>query len=333
MEINITSAVYAVLIAFTINIILCPILIPYLTKLKFGQFVRDDGPKGHIKKAGTPTMGGIMIILSFFIAALFFIKGNTEGMMLMFVTFGFGIIGFCDDYIKVTKKRSLGLKAYQKIILQLLVTTVFVVYLVRTENNYFGTSSPTEILIPFAKGAFKTIDLGVLYIPFVYFTMLAIVNAVNLTDGLDGLAAGVTVLVTLFFIFIAMAAKSGVITVTAAAAGSLLGFLLFNSYPARVIMGDTGSLALGGLVAAVALILKAPLFLVIVGMVYVIENLSVIMQVGYFKMTHGKRLFKMAPIHHSFELSGWSETKIVTLFYIATAIFCLIGFLGAQHIL
>lgn len=330
MENTLTSAVYAVLIAFVINIVLCPILIPFLMKLKFGQYIRSDGPKEHLKKAGTPTMGGLMIILSFLAASLFFIHGNSEGLMLVFVTVGYGVIGFCDDYIKVTKKRSLGLRAYQKIIAQLIITTIFVVYLMKNENAYFQINSPTMVLVPFANG--KAIDLGVLYVPFVYFIMLGSVNAVNLTDGLDGLASGVTVLVATFFLFMAWAAGSNILPVTGAAVGSLLGFLLFNSYPARVIMGDTGSLALGGFVAAVALILKMPFFLAVVGIIYVIETLSVIIQVTYFKLTKGQRFFKMAPIHHSFELSGWSETKVVALFYITTAIACLIGFLGGQHI-
>lgn len=330
MENTLTSAVYAVLIAFVINVVLCPILIPFLMKLKLGQYIRSDGPKEHLKKAGTPTMGGLMIILSFLAASLFFLMGNTEGLMLVFVTVGYGIIGFCDDYIKVTKKRSLGLRAYQKIIAQLIITTVFVVYLMKNNAAYFQVNSPTMVLIPFANGF--SIDLGILYIPFVYFIMLGSVNGVNLTDGLDGLASGVTVLVATFFLFMAWAAGSSILPITGAAVGSLLGFLLFNSYPARVIMGDTGSLALGGFVGAVALILKMPIFLGIVGIIYVIESLSVIIQVGYFKMTKGQRFFKMAPIHHSFELSGWSETKIVVLFYITTAIACLIGFLGSQHI-
>lgn len=324
MNFDLISAIYAILIAFVINIILCPVIIPYLIKLKFGQNIRDDGPQGHLKKTGTPTMGGIMILLSFFVASLFFIKNNTDGIIILFVTIGYGIIGFIDDYIKIVKKRSLGLRAYQKIIGQFIITAIFIYYL----YNY--TKIGTDIYIPFTNGI--TLNLGILYIPFLIIVMVGTVNSVNLTDGLDGLAAGVTALVSVFFLFISWALKSSILPITGAAVGCLMGFLLFNSYPARVFMGDTGSLALGGFIASVAIILKMPLILVIVGLIYVLESFSVIIQVTYFKATHGKRFFKMAPLHHHFELSGWPETKVVTLFYIITAILCLIGFLGTKNL-
>jgi len=323
MDFNIIYAVYAVLAAFVINIILCPIIIPILTKIKFGQNVRDDGPQSHLIKAGTPTMGGIMILISLLIASAFFLKDNMDAVMVIFVTIGYGVIGFIDDYIKVVKKRSLGFRAYQKLICQLIVTGVFLYYI----YNY--TSIGTEIYIPFTNGA--VIELGWLYIPFFFFVMVGTVNSVNLTDGLDGLASGVTVLVTVFFMFVAKAMHSGVLPVAGAAVGALMGFLLFNAYPARVFMGDTGSLALGGFIASMAILMKMPIVLVIVGFVYVMESLSVIIQVVYFKLTHGKRIFKMAPIHHHFEQCGWKETRVVTLFYIITAICCLIGFLATKN--
>lgn len=323
MQFDLYSAIYAILIAFLVNIILSPIIIPFLTKLKFGQNVRDDGPKTHLVKAGTPTMGGIIILISLVISSLIFLKGNYDAIAVLFVTIGYGIVGFIDDYIKVVKKRSLGLKAYQKIIGQLIITGIFLIYIYKFSN--IGT----DIYIPFTNG--KTIELGILFIPFFFITMLATVNGVNLTDGLDGLASGVTVLVVSFFLFNAWAVASGILPITGAAVGSLLGFLLFNTHPAKVFMGDTGSLALGGFVASVAILMKMPLFIIIVGIIYVLESLSVILQVGYFKVTKGKRLFKMAPLHHHFEQLGYKEVKVVAMFYIITAIACLIGFLATKN--
>ncbi len=320
---SLDKAIYAVLISFVLNILLCPVLIPYLHKLKFGQYIREDGPKTHLKKGGTPTMGGITILISFVLTAIFFIKGNMDGVAITLMTLAYGIIGFMDDYIKVVKKRSLGLRAYQKIIMQLLVSAGFLFYLIYIKN--IGT----DIYIPFAGGF--TFNLGLLYIPFSLVVILGTSNAVNLTDGLDGLASGVTALVATFFLIVAWASGSTVYPVIGAAVGSLLGFLLFNSYPARVFMGDTGSLALGGFIASVSLITKMPIFILLVGIIYFMEALSVILQVVYFKMTGGKRIFKMAPIHHHFELCGWAETKVVALFYVITAIACLVGFLGTAN--
>lgn len=324
MDTDMTRAIYAILIAFAANVVLCPAAIPLLRRLKFGQNVRDDGPESHLIKAGTPTMGGIMILLSMLISSAFFLKGNYDGIMVIFMTVGYGLIGLLDDYIKVVRKRSLGLRAWQKIVLQLVVTGMFIYYI------YNFTDIGTAVYIPFMGGF--SIDLGIVFIPFVICVVLGTVNAVNLTDGLDGLASGVSVLVTLFFMFAAYGMKSGVLPVAGAAAGSLLGFLLFNSYPARVFMGDTGSLALGGFIAAMAVLFRMPLFLLIAGIIYVCESLSVILQVGYFKLTHGKRIFKMAPLHHHFEQCGWKETKVVAVFYIVTAIGVLVGFLAARGI-
>ncbi len=311
--------IYGILIAFLLNIVMSPIVIPYLQKLKLGQYVRDDGPDTHLQKAGTPTMGGVIILFSILITSLFFIVNNREVHTILVAIFGFGMIGFADDYIKVVKKRSLGLKPGQKIIGQLLVAIIFGLLL-----RYY-LQMDTNILLPFSGG--KEIELGWLYFPFLIFGVLGTVNAVNLTDGLDGLASGVTVIVATFFTAVSWGLQSNVLPISATAMGSLLGFLLFNTYPAKIFMGDTGSLALGGFVVSTAFILKMPLFILIVGFIYVVENLSVIIQVGYYKMTK-KRIFKMAPIHHHFELSGWPETKIVTVFCIITAMMCLIGLIA-----
>lgn len=317
---TINEGIIALLIAFVVSSILCPIGIPYLRKLKFGQNVRDDGPESHLKKSGTPTMGGIMILISLILGSIFYLKGNFDGLVLLLVTIGYGMIGFLDDYIKSVKKRSLGLRAMEKIVLQIIVTSLFLFYLINSDPNF------SVIYIPFMKDI--TFDLGFFFIPFYYIVMVGTVNSVNLTDGLDGLASGVTVLVCVFFSFAALAVGSGAYPIAGAAIGSLLGFLLFNSYPAKVFMGDTGSLALGGFVAAISLLLKMPVFILIVGLVYVIEALSVMIQVGYFKISKGKRIFKMAPFHHHLELSGFSETQVVSIFYILTAIMCLVGYLG-----
>ncbi len=320
MSFNDFNVVMPVVIAFAISVVLSPIFIPFLKKLKFGQFVRDDGPQSHLKKSGTPTMGGIIILISIVITSLIYIKDYKEIIPVLFVTLGFGLVGFLDDYIKVVMKRSLGLRAWQKMLGQTVVTGIFAYYLLNVMN--LGT----EILIPFTNGA--TWDLGILYVPFLFVTLLGTVNGVNFTDGLDGLASGVTVLVATFFTVVAIGTGSGIHPITGAVVGSLLGFLIYNVYPARVFMGDTGSLALGGFVAAAACVLKMPLFILIIGMIYLVEVLSVIIQVTYFKMTGGKRIFKMAPIHHHFELCGWSETRVVAVFSIITAILCLIALMA-----
>ena len=322
MNYDLFSAAYALIIAFIACVVLGAFVIPKLHN--FGQNVRDDGPKSHLKKQGTPSMGGIFKIGAFAIATLFFVKDNPDAIVVLLITVGYGLVGFLDDYIKVVKKRSLGLRAWQKVVFQLIVTILFAIYLLKM--NDFGT----EIYVPFTKGFY--IDLGWLYVPFLFFVMVGTVNSVNLTDGLDGLASGVTVLVATYFVFIAYAVNKGLIPVCGAAIGALLGFLVFNSYPAKVFMGDTGSLALGGFVASVAILTKMPIMLVIVGFVYVCESLSVMIQVGYFKLTGGKRIFKMAPIHHHFELSGLQGIKVVELFTIATAVLCLLGFVASKNL-
>lgn len=309
-----------IILAFIISAAIGPGTIKFLAKLKAGQTVRTDGPESHLKKNGTPTMGGVIILLAIVIVSLIYVKDYPKIIPILFVTVGFGIIGFLDDYIKVVLKRSLGLKAWQKMLGQIIVTGIFAYYLV----NFTDVS--LTLLIPFTEG--KYMDIGIWAIPLMFFAVIGTVNGVNFTDGLDGLASSVTVLVAAFFSLVAVITNSGIEPITCAVVGALLGFLLFNVHPAKVFMGDTGSLALGGFVAATAYMLQMPLFILIVGLIYLIEVLSVIIQVSYFKMTGGKRILKMAPIHHHFELCGLVETKVVALFTIATAILCLIGLLA-----
>ncbi|MDE4542061.1 phospho-N-acetylmuramoyl-pentapeptide-transferase [Thermoanaerobacterium sp. R66] len=313
----IQKMIFATIISFLICVVLGPIVIPWLTKLKFGQSVRSDGPKTHLKKAGTPTMGGIIIIISLLIADIVFSKWDKYMALLITITLGYGIIGFLDDYIKVRYKRSLGLTARQKLLGQFALAILFAYF----SKNIVGT----DVIIPFLK---REIDLGYFYIPFIMFVVVGTVNSVNLTDGLDGLASGVSFMVTAFFTLIGFFMNNTSLTVFGAAiTGALLGFLKFNRYPAEVFMGDTGSLAIGGAVAALATMTKLPVILVVVGIVYVAEALSVIIQVVSFRLT-GKRIFKMSPLHHHFELSGWSETKVVFLFWIVTLIAVFVSFYG-----
>ncbi len=316
------DTVMPVLLSFSISIILCPVVIPFLKRLKFGQYVREDGPRSHLKKAGTPTMGGLIILISVAVTSSLYLRDYPEILPILFSTVGFGLIGFLDDYIKVVMRRSLGLRAWQKLVLQFGVTVIFAYYY--TEQLHYEM----QMLIPFtggiATGRYISLPIG-LFLPFLFFVMVGTVNGTNFTDGLDGLASSVTLLVAVFFTVVAIGTGSTAAPVCAAVAGALMGFLVFNVYPASVFMGDTGSLALGGFVASTALLLKMPLYILIVGAIYLIEVLSVILQVGYFKITHGKRIFKMAPIHHHFEQSGWSETKVVAVFSIVTALFCLIA--------
>lgn len=318
---NYISIGIIILIAFILSVIITKFEIPVLRK-KAGQNIREDGPQSHLSKAGTPSMGGIAIIIAASVtavAAKVAMGGSaldTAVIILVFV--GFGLIGFFDDYLKVIKKNNLGLRAYQKFGLQTVLSVVLAVYLAN------WTVGSTSVYIPIAD---IYVDFGIWYIPFVVFVVLAMTNAVNLTDGLDGLASGVTAFISLFF------AVAGLIYgfvsgayFCAAMCGGCLGFLVFNRNPAKVFMGDTGSLALGGGLAAAAIVMKLELLLPIVGLIYVIEALSVVLQVGYFKMTGGKRIFKMAPIHHHFEKCGYSEVQVVAAFWIFSIICCVIGF-------
>ncbi len=318
------ETILAMIIAFAVSAALCPAVIPLLRRMRFGQQVRDDGPQTHLKKAGTPTMGGLVILGSVLLTSAFFIPKYPKIVPLLFVTVGFGIIGFLDDYIKIVMKRSEGLDPKQKLAGQIVITAIFTVYLMRSGDV------GTRILVPFTGGFDGGIllDLGYFYIPFVFMVMLGTDNGVNFTDGLDGLCSSVTVPVAAFLTAVSVAEEGGISPLTGAVAGSLMGFLLFNVYPAKVFMGDTGSLALGGFVAGAALMMRMPLFILIIGFIYLVEVLSVIIQVTYFKITGGRRVFKMAPIHHHFELSGWSETRVAAVFSILTAILCLTAWLG-----
>lgn len=314
------QVVIPVLISFVISVILGPIIIPFLRKLKMGQTERVEGVQSHLKKAGTPTMGGIIFLIATVVTSLFYVKDYPKVIPVLFLTLGFGIIGFLDDYLKVVLRRSDGLLPWQKFSLQVVVTAVFTYYLV----NY--TDVNLSMRIPFWTDHY--LNIGWLAIPVLFFAVIGTVNGVNFTDGLDGLASNVTLIVAVFFTVVSIGTKSGIEPITCAVVGGLMGFLMFNVYPAKVFMGDTGSLALGGFVAGAAYMMQMPLFILLVGLIYLVEVLSVIIQVTYFKKTHGKRIFKMAPIHHHFELCGWSETRVVAVFSIITAVMCLIALLA-----
>ena len=309
------------LISFIISVVITKVEIPVL-KRKAGQNIREDGPQSHLSKAGTPSMGGIAIIIAASLTTIgAAVMGKIDGLgcaIILLVFLGFGLIGFFDDYLKVIKKNNLGLRAYQKFGLQTILSVILAVYLA----NY--TEGSTSVYIPFAD---IYVNFGIWYIPFVVFVVLAMTNAVNLTDGLDGLASGVTAFISLFF---AVAGFTyGIATgayFCSAMCGACLGFLVFNRNPAKVFMGDTGSLALGGGLAAAAILMKLELLLPIVGLLYVIEALSVVLQVGYFKISGGKRIFKMAPIHHHFEKCGFSEVQVVAGFWIFAVLCCVAGF-------
>lgn len=309
-----------VLVAFACSTILGPLIIPVLRRLKMNQTEREDGVQSHLKKAGTPSMGGVIILLSVVLTSLIYVKDFPKIIPILFVTVGFGVIGFLDDYLKVVKKRSDGLYPKQKMALQIIVTAIFAFYVVKF------TDVSLEMLIPFTGG--KYLNIGWLAIVLMFFAVIGTVNGVNFTDGLDGLASSVTVLVAAFFTVVSIGMEGGIEPVTCAVVGALLGFLLYNVYPASVFMGDTGSLALGGFVASTAYMLQMPIFIIIVGLIYLVEVLSVIIQVTYFKKTGGKRIFKMAPIHHHFELCGWSETRVVAVFSIITTLLCLVALMA-----
>ena len=312
--------VIPVLISFAISLVLGPIVIPFLRRLKMGQTERELGVQSHLKKNGPPTMGGVIFLIATTVTSLFYIRDYPMIIPVLFLTLGFGLIGFLDDYLKVVLKRSDGLLPWQKMALQIVVTAVFAFYLV----NYSNVSLTMKI--PFWSGHY--LNLGWFAVPVLFFAVIGTVNGVNFTDGLDGLASSVTLIVAVFFTVVSLGMNSGVEPITCAVVGSLMGFLLFNVYPAKVFMGDTGSLALGGFVAGVAYAMQMPLFIILVGLIYLVEVLSVMLQVSYFKATHGKRIFKMAPIHHHFELCGWSETRVVAVFSVVTAIMCLIALLA-----
>ncbi|NFD76725.1 phospho-N-acetylmuramoyl-pentapeptide-transferase [Clostridium botulinum] len=315
-----STVIYAVLFSFLLSTITSLLLIPLFKKLNLGQSIKNGIPISHKKKAGTPTFGGIIFIFSSIITMLFMIKNyNKELLLVISSLIAFGLIGFIDDILKKIHKKNEGLTSKGKMILLLFVSSIFAIY------SYYDPSIGSIIMFPFTK---KLFDLRILYIPFIIFYYVSTTNALNLTDGLDGLATSTTLLVVTFFIFLSFGMGHYTLSISCGCiAGALLGFLRYNCYPAKIIMGDTGSLALGGAIATIAMILKNPFIVIIVGGIYVIEALSSLIQIVSFKL-FGKRIFKMAPIHHSFELHGWHETKIVSVFSIITTILCLIGFLS-----
>ncbi|KEJ02022.1 phospho-N-acetylmuramoyl-pentapeptide-transferase [Clostridium botulinum] len=315
-----STVIYAVLFSFLLSTITSLFLIPLFKKLNLGQSIKNEIPISHKKKAGTPTFGGIIFIFSSIITMLLLIKNyNKELLLIISSLIAFGLIGFIDDTLKKIHKKNEGLTSKGKMILLLFVSSIFAIY------SYYNPSIGSIIMFPFTK---KLFDLRILYIPFIIFYYVSTTNALNLTDGLDGLATSTTLLVVTFFIFLSFGMGHYTLSISCGCiAGALLGFLRYNCYPAKIIMGDTGSLALGGAIATIAMILKNPFIVIIVGGIYVIEALSSLIQIVSFKL-FGKRIFKMAPIHHSFELHGWHETKIVSVFSIITTILCLIGFLS-----
>ena len=318
MRENIFAVVFAALIAFTVCVCIGPFFVPFLRKLKFGQEIREIGPSWHKSKRGTPTMGGIIFIISVTAVSLLFDR-DKKTIMLLCLSLAFGLIGLADDFIKVVMKRNLGLTEKQKFLMQLLVSVLFIYLVLHFE--LFDTS----MIIPFMD---KSVDIGWLYIPLMLFIIIGGTNSVNLTDGVDGLATSVTIAVSVFFSVVAiMMGEISVAIFASSLTGALIGFLIFNIHPAKVFMGDTGSLYLGGAICGIALILKMPIILAIVGLWYVIETLSVIIQVTSFKLT-GKRVFKMSPIHHHFEMCGWSENKIVSSAVILTVILAIIGYIA-----
>ena len=313
-------------IAFAVSMLVTARMIPLLRHRQFGQFIREEGPQAHLSKAGTPTMGGLAFIIGITVAvvASMFLKGSmtTGKIAILLSMYAFGAIGFIDDYNKVAKKQNEGLTPKQKLILQVAFGAALAIFMMVKEG--------TAMLIPFFG---KTVDFGILFIPFVVFIEVAMANAVNLTDGLDGLAASTSSIVACIFAIVGMTVNGGnepMAVAGQAVFGALIGFLLYNHYPAKIFMGDTGSMALGGVLSAMAIVGGMEWLLPIAGLIYVIEALSVIIQVTYFKKTGGKRVFRMAPIHHHFELGGWHETKVVRVFCIFTFICCVIAFFSVR---
>ena len=329
--------IYTVLTAFLIALAAGYVGVPLLKRLKLGQQVRDDGPSSHLSKAGTPTLGGIIILIALTAATFAFARGSFELIWFAVgVTLGFGFIGLLDDLIIVLKKRSLGLKAYQKMLGQLGIALIVAFF------AYNNPSIGSTIIVPFAGIEW---DLGGWYIPFTVFVVVAMVNAVNLTDGLDGLASGVTLINTATFTIIffgiyqlyfaggrmlAASDAGSMMIFSAAVTGACLGFLRFNTYPAKVFMGDTGSLALGAALSVMAVVSRLQLLLLITGIMFVLSTISVVLQVGSYKLRK-KRIFKMAPLHHHFELKGVQETKIVAFYYLITIVMCLFGILAVNY--
>jgi phospho-N-acetylmuramoyl-pentapeptide-transferase len=310
---------FTILVGFLITVLISPVFIPFLRRLKFGQSIREEGPKSHQKKQGTPTMGGLMILLSIVITTLVmtgkFAEPTVKTFLLLFVTLGFGLLGFLDDFIKVVMKRNLGLTSLQKLLGQIIISAVF--YFIFFQNEF-----STVVSIPLTDYSF---DLGFFYIFFVVFWLVGFSNAVNLTDGLDGLVSGTSAIAFGAFAVLAWSLSQFEIAIfSVAVVGAVLGFLVFNAHPAKVFMGDTGSLALGGAIATIAILLKLEIILIIIGFVFVMETLSVILQVISFKTT-GKRIFRMSPLHHHYELLGWSEWRVVVTFWSVGLLCAILG--------
>ncbi|MEH7882868.1 phospho-N-acetylmuramoyl-pentapeptide-transferase [Bacillus sp. JJ1609] len=310
---------FTILMGFLITVLLSPVFIPFLRRLKFGQSIREEGPKSHLKKTGTPTMGGIMILLSITVTTLVmtgkFSQPSVETYLLLFVTLGFGLLGFMDDFIKVVMKRNLGLTSKQKLLGQIIISVIF--YFIFKQSEF-----STVVNIPLTDYSF---DLGWGYVLFIIFWMVGFSNAVNLTDGLDGLVSGTAAIAFGAFAVLAWNQSQYELSIfSVAVVGAVLGFLVFNAHPAKVFMGDTGSLALGGAIATVAILAKLEIILIIIGGIFVIETLSVILQVISFKTT-GKRIFRMSPLHHHYELIGWSEWRVVVTFWTVGLLFAILG--------
>lgn len=314
------SIAITVLMSYILVMVMGPFLIPVLHKMKFGQTVRDDGPQSHLKKNGTPTMGGVMFMVAITAVTLLRAGINANVLMALLCMLGFGLIGLMDDLVKIKMTRSLGLTAKQKILLQVILAFAVSYY------QYKVVGDGSQFIVPFVQAE---INIGIAYIPFMMIVVLGTVNAVNLTDGLDGLASGITAIVALFFtVFAFIVVQNVEISQFAAATlGACIGFMWFNVNPAKVFMGDTGSMALGGAVTAFALFTNSALLIPIVGGIYFAEALSVIIQVLYFKKTR-KRVFKMAPLHHHYEQCGWPETKVVFIFWLVAALLAIIGVVG-----
>ncbi|MBP3824343.1 MAG: phospho-N-acetylmuramoyl-pentapeptide-transferase [Butyrivibrio sp.] len=309
-----------VVISFFIAVLIGPKIIELLRRLKAGQTERAEGLESHQKKTGTPTMGGVIFLIPVVIIGIFYGRTHKEVIPVLILTIGFGIIGFLDDYIKVVRKHNLGLRAWQKILGQFVVTVLFSLYV----QNF--TDISLAMKVPFTS---IVLDFGFWNIPILFFIALGTANGTNFTDGVDGLCASVTAVVAAFFAVAGMHyGATGAEVMSSAMVGALLGYLVYNVYPGKVMMGDTGSLAIGGFVTGVAYVMQMPIFIAIAGFIYALEVISVIMQVSYFKITHGKRIFRMAPIHHHFEKGGWSETKVVNVFTTITILLCLLSYAG-----
>ncbi len=308
------------IVAFAIAVLIGPYVIEMLRRLKAGQTEREEGLESHQKKTGTPTMGGVIFLLPVVVIGIFYGASHKEVIPVLILTIGFGIIGFIDDYIKVVRKHNQGLLPWQKILGQLIVTILFSAYVQNFTDISLGMRVPFTSIV---------LDFGIFNIPVLFFIALGTANGTNFTDGVDGLCASVTAVVAAFFAVAGMHyGATGAEVMSSAMVGALLGYLVYNVYPGKVMMGDTGSLAIGGFVTGIAYVMQMPVFIVIVGFIYAFEVISVILQVSYFKITHGKRIFRMAPIHHHFEKGGWSETRVVNVFTTVTILLCLIAYAG-----